>query len=38
MRELGATRIGATRTKDILDECRRRLGLPPIRPEGAPHS
>ena len=38
MRELGATRVGATRTRDILDECRRRLGLPPIRPGGAPHS
>ena len=25
MRSLGVTRIGATRTKDILDECRRRL-------------
>ena len=26
VRELGCTRSGATRTKDILDECRRRLG------------
>lgn len=35
MRELGVTRCGASRTKDILDECRRRLGLPPITaPEG----
>jgi deoxyribose-phosphate aldolase len=25
-RSLGATRVGASRTKDILDECRRRLG------------
>ncbi|MGC8794245.1 MAG: 2-deoxyribose-5-phosphate aldolase, partial [Bryobacteraceae bacterium] len=34
MRALGATRIGATRTADILDECRRRLGLPPISQPG----
>lgn len=33
MRALGATRIGATRTAAILEECRRRLGLAPIRPE-----
>jgi deoxyribose-phosphate aldolase len=26
VRELGVTRVGATRTKDMLDECRRRLG------------
>ena len=26
MRDLGVTRIGASRTKDILEECRRRLG------------
>jgi deoxyribose-phosphate aldolase len=26
MRDLGVTRIGASRTQDILDECRRRLG------------
>jgi hypothetical protein len=24
------TRVGATRTKDILDDCRTRLGLEPI--------
>jgi deoxyribose-phosphate aldolase len=29
-RELGVTRCGASRTQDILDECRRRLALPPI--------
>ncbi|RMG34028.1 MAG: deoxyribose-phosphate aldolase, partial [Planctomycetota bacterium] len=29
-RAAGATRIGASRTAEILDECRRRLGLPPI--------
>lgn len=28
-RALGATRCGASRTKEILDECLRRLGLPP---------
>ena len=26
MRALGCTRVGASRTKDMLDECRRRLG------------
>jgi deoxyribose-phosphate aldolase len=26
-REAGATRVGASRTSDMLDECRRRLGL-----------
>jgi len=30
VRELGVTRIGASRTKEILDECRKRLGLPPL--------
>lgn len=30
VRALGVTRCGASRTKDILDECRRRMGLPPI--------
>jgi deoxyribose-phosphate aldolase len=30
VRELGATRCGASRTKDMLDECRKRLGLPAI--------
>ena len=28
VRELGVSRCGASRTKDILDECRKRLGLP----------
>jgi deoxyribose-phosphate aldolase len=27
VRELGVTRVGASRTKEMLDECRRRLGL-----------
>ncbi len=30
VRELGVTRCGASRTSDILDEARERLGLPPI--------
>ena len=29
-RALGVTRVGATRTAEILDECRFRLGLPPL--------
>jgi deoxyribose-phosphate aldolase len=28
VRELGVTRCGASRTQEMLDECRRRLGLP----------
>lgn len=30
VREIGVTRIGASRTKGMLDECRERLGLPAI--------
>lgn len=30
VRALGVTRVGATRTAEILDECRRRLGLPAL--------
>lgn len=30
VRKLGVTRCGASRTKEMLDECRRRLNLPPI--------
>lgn len=30
VRALGVSRVGASRTADILDECRRRLGLRPI--------
>ena len=30
VRELGVTRCGASRTKEMLDECRERLGLDPI--------
>lgn len=32
VRSLGVTRVGASRTREILDTCRQRLGLPPIRP------
>jgi deoxyribose-phosphate aldolase len=31
VRKLGITRCGASRTKEMLDECRRRLELPPIQ-------
>ena len=30
VRELGVSRCGASRTKEMLDECRKRLGLPAI--------
>jgi len=30
VRALGVTRCGASRTKEMLDECRRRLNLPPL--------
>jgi deoxyribose-phosphate aldolase len=32
VRALGVTRVGASRTSGILDECRARLALPPIQP------
>jgi deoxyribose-phosphate aldolase len=32
VRALGVTRVGASATAKILDECRQRLGLPPINP------
>lgn len=35
VRSTGATRCGATRTAEMLDECRRRLGLPPVVRSGA---
>ena len=31
VRELGVSRCGASRTKEMLDECRKRLGLPAIQ-------
>lgn len=33
VRAIGATRVGATRTAQMLDECRRRLGLNPFAAE-----
>jgi deoxyribose-phosphate aldolase len=30
VRAIGVTRVGATRTKEMLDDCRNRLGLEPI--------
>ncbi|MFM7148919.1 MAG: deoxyribose-phosphate aldolase [Gemmataceae bacterium] len=30
VRELGVTRCGASRTREILDECRKRLGMEPL--------
>ena len=30
VREIGVSRVGATRTESMLEECRKRLGLPPI--------
>lgn len=30
VRALGVTRVGASKTKEILDDCRRRLNLPPV--------
>ena len=35
VRALGVTRVGATRTAEMLDECRQRLGLPVITSEAA---
>jgi deoxyribose-phosphate aldolase len=36
VRELGVSRCGASRTKEMLDECRRRLGLPAIAVASGP--
>jgi deoxyribose-phosphate aldolase len=36
VRALGVTRCGASRTKDMMDEARRRLGLPAINVKAAP--
>jgi deoxyribose-phosphate aldolase len=38
VRGLGVTRCGASRTKEILDECRRRLNLPPLSAPAATSS
>ena len=34
VRAIGVTRVGASRTRDILNECRRRLGLDPMQATG----
>ena len=34
-REIGVSRVGATRTESMLEECRKRLGLAPITPQTA---
>jgi deoxyribose-phosphate aldolase len=31
VRELGVSRVGATRTESMLEDCRKRLGLEPLR-------
>lgn len=36
VRDLGVTRVGASRTSEILEECRRHLGLAPIGVNSAP--
>ena len=36
VRAIGVTRVGATRTAQMLEECRRRLGLDPIAAEELP--
>ena len=38
VRTLGVSRVGATRTAEMLDECRRRLGLPAIAAETVAHA
>jgi len=35
VRAIGVTRVGASQTAAILDECRRRVGLPPITQQGS---
>jgi deoxyribose-phosphate aldolase len=30
VRDVGVTRVGSSRTNELLDECRRQLGLPPV--------
>ncbi|EMI20072.1 deoxyribose-phosphate aldolase [Rhodopirellula maiorica SM1] len=38
VREMGVTRVGASRTKEMLDECRSQLGLPSIGVTAGPTS
>lgn len=37
VRQLGVSRVGASRTREMLDECRRRLGLPATTSGASPH-
>ena len=37
MREIGVSRVGASRTAPMLDDCRRRLGLEPIQAVAGAH-
>ena len=36
VRDLGVSRVGATRTESMLEECRKRLSLSPITPQATP--
>ena len=36
IRKIGVSRVGASNTQAILEECRKRLGLPPLSPAAAP--
>ena len=38
VREIGVTRVGASRTASMMDECRERLELDPIRFDGESQS
>lgn len=38
VRAMGVTRVGASRTKEMLDECRSQLGMPPIDVTAGPTS
>jgi deoxyribose-phosphate aldolase len=38
VRQLGVSRVGASRTQEMLDDCRRRLGLSPITAAGPANS
>jgi deoxyribose-phosphate aldolase len=36
VRAIGVSRVGATRTESMLEDCRKRLGLNPIAPNARP--
>jgi deoxyribose-phosphate aldolase len=38
VREIGVSRVGATRTETMLEDCRKRLGLEPITPPTSPQA